>query len=142
MKKLALIVLMAMVLAPAVVFAWSENYSLMSDEDMKKAVCRTAIRLNFEVITSHDSWAGLQTEVRPAQVDLFPEPAQVRQFRVGVGTELAQIFPVNATITHIPYPEYSVEKGGPMVMESAAGISTFSGSTMIRQGGGMYLQVR
>ena len=141
MKRMLILLTLLAMAAPSVSSAWSPNFSRMSDDDMRKAICRNAIRLDFEVITSMNG-SQSETIVRPAQVDLFPEPAQVRQFRVGVGTELAQMFEVGSTVNYIPYPEYSVEKGGPMVMESAAGTSNFGGSTLIRRGGGMYQQVR
>lgn len=139
MKKLMIIIALLVMAAPSIVFAWSDSYGLMSPEDMKKAVCRNAIRLPFEVIVRYDDWAGRQTEVRPARVDLNPNRSYSEHIRVEAGTELAQMFPVGSSVTHL-HEVYSVETAGPSTWTTAAGTSTFGGSTMIRYGGDWYVQ--
>lgn len=65
MKKLALVVLMAMVLAPISVFAWSENFYPATEAEMKAVTCRNGgfSNLGFEVVSRHDDWAGLQRHI-------------------------------------------------------------------------------
>ena len=122
---------------PTVCSAWSDSFSPASEAKMKATVCGGIP--DFVVLTRHDDWAGTVTEVLPARVDLSPDRSYSEHIRVKEGTDLAQVFPVNSTVLHL-HEVYSVETAGPSTWTTAAGTSTFGGSTMIRYGGDWYVQ--
>lgn len=137
MKKMIYLIVILAMAAPSIVFAWSDNFRPASAAEMKATVCGGIP--DFVVITRHDDWNGRQTEVRPARVDIGPERSYSEHIKVAAGTELAQMFAVGSTVLHL-HEVYSVEKAGPSTWTTAAGTSTFGGSTMIRYGGDWYVQ--
>jgi len=129
MKKLVLAVMMAIVLAPICAFAWSDNFTPMSVADMKKTYCMTAIRLDFEVITSmHGSQR--ETIVRPVQPELNPPNYVFERMVITADSKYAGMIPVGTEVAY-QYIRSATYESGPSELRDAAGISSFGGVKMI-----------
>lgn len=143
MKKLVLAVMMAMVLAPICAFAWSDNFTPMSVEDMKKTYCMSAIQMDFLVVRSHDEWAGNLVNVVPARVETKPSTYTEAIVVVPGGPGSAFFEPGSTVIHHVA--NYTESRTETIVMESAAGIGTWGPSKLIRicpDNGGLLIQTR
>ena len=142
MKRMLILLTLLAMAAPSVSNAWSPNFYRATEAEMRSVTCQNGgfSNLGFQVIRYRDG-SEFQTIEKPVQPDMGPDRGYVEHIRVQAGTELAEMFQVRSTVTHL-HEGPSSEVAGPSVWPSAAGTITSTGSRMDRSYGDWYVQAR